>query len=188
MGEEFKNDYLNMMPENELLAKYDISHTTYYRLLKRLNIKRERATKINRLLGRNENNSILPPIKEPIPKKIIDKTNNIPEKDLLDENLVYGKQYVPRNTEIEVNKTKPKPVVKKEKLLKDVDNNELDEILNRADKTFSRIQNKKLLKTINQCESKLVKTEENNDKSELLNAINRSTQIRQKILNKKNNN
>lgn len=114
MGEEFKNDYLNMMPENELLAKYDISHTTYYRLLKRLNIKRERATKINRLLGRNENNSILPPIKEPIPKKIIDKTNNIPEKDLLDENLVYGKQYVPRNTEIEVNKTKPitKPIVK----------------------------------------------------------------------------
>tara|TARA_B110000444_G_C18502637_1_gene438566 strand:+ start:79 stop:558 length:480 start_codon:yes stop_codon:yes gene_type:complete len=114
MGEEFKNDYLNMMPENELLAKYDISHTTYYRLLKRLNIKRERATKINRLLGRNENNSIIPPIKEPILKKNIDKINNIPEKDLLDENLLYGKQYVPRNTEIEVNKTKPitKPIVK----------------------------------------------------------------------------
>tara|TARA_B100000795_G_C22759524_1_gene422968 strand:- start:1007 stop:1489 length:483 start_codon:yes stop_codon:yes gene_type:complete len=160
MGDVFKNDYLNMMPENELLAKYDISHTTYYRLLKRLNIKRDRATKINRLLGRNENKAILPQIKQPIVKKIIDKTNNIPETDLLDENLVYGKQYVPRNTDIEVNKTKPiikfitKPITK------------------------PNVKSTPVLKI------EEAKQDNTNNKSELINVINRTTKIREKILNK----
>ena len=60
---------------------------------------------------------------------------------MLDDELIYEKQFVPRNTEIVVDKTKPKQVVKKQ--IKEVDSNELDAILNRADKTFTKIQNKK---------------------------------------------
>ena len=143
--EEFKQDYFNNMSIDELKAKYQIGQTTYFTLLKKLNIKRRHTSKIAKILGENFKPDYLP-------KKI--EPNNIDETD---EKLIYEKQYVPRNTTINVekqktttNKPKPKPVAKKE----------IEE----------------------------QKTEDTNNKSELLNAINRSTKVREKILNKKNSN
>ena len=96
--------------------------------------------------------------------------------DETDEKLIYSKQYVPKGTKLDIEK-KPKQVAKKEPVLKEVDENELNAILDRADKTFTKIQKKKQ-----------EKQDDTNNKSELLNAINRSTKVREKILNKKNNN
>jgi hypothetical protein len=164
--EEFKQDYFNNMSIDDLKAKYQIGQTTYFTLLRKLNIKRRPSSKIAKILGENFKPDY-------IPKKIE------PNPDILDKELIYDKQYVPRNTEIVVNKTKPKvkPVVKKEPVLKEVDENELNAILDKAENNITRIQKKKQ-----------EKQDDTNNKSELLNAINRSTRVREKILNKKNNN
>jgi hypothetical protein len=136
MENEFKNDYYNNFSIDEMKLKYGIGNTTYFSLLKKLNIKRRPSSKISRILG-DSYNTIQKSLQKPIyiPKK------TEPKPDILDNELIYEKQYVPRNTEIVVDKTKPKPVAKKQ--IKEVDSNELDEILNRADKTFKKIQNKK---------------------------------------------
>jgi len=164
--EEFKQDYFNNMSIDDLKAKYQIGQTTYFTLLRKLNIKRRPSSKIAKILGENFKPDY-------IPKKIE------PNPDILDKELIYDKQYVPRNTEIVVNKTKPKvkPVVKKEPVLKEVDENELNAILDKAENNITRIQKKKQ-----------EKQDDTNNKSELLQAINRSTRVREKILNKKNNN
>jgi len=136
--EEFKQDYFNNMSIDDLKAKYQIGQTTYFTLLKKLNIKRRPSSKIAKILGEDFKPDY-------IPKKI--EANNINETD--EDRLIYNRQFVPRGTKLDIEKTttaikpKPKPVVKKEPVLKEVDNNELDEILNRADKTFTKIQNKK---------------------------------------------
>ena len=176
MEQEFKNDYYNNLSIDEMKVKYGIGNTTYFALLKKLNIKRRPSSKISRILGGDFKNDYIPnkishiPIEE-VYKKI----------DEIDEKLIYSKQYVPKGTKLDIEKkptitTKPKPVVKKQ--IKEVDSNELDAILNRADKTFTKIQNKKHEKQ---------DEDDTNNKSELLNAINRSTKVREKILNKKNN-
>lgn len=164
--EEFKQDYFNNMSIDDLKAKYQIGQTTYFTLLRKLNIKRRPSSKIAKILGENFKPDY-------IPKKIE------PNPDILDQELIYDKQYVPRNTEIVVNKTKPKPkpVVKKEPVLKEVDENELNAILDKAENNITRIQKKKQ-----------EKQDDINNKSELLKAIDRSTKVREKILNKKNNN
>jgi hypothetical protein len=136
--EEFKQDYFNNMSIDDLKAKYQIGQTTYFTLLKKLNIKRRPSSKIAKILGEDFKPDY-------IPKKI--EANNINETD--EDRLIYNRQFVPRGTKLDIEKTttttkpKPKAVAKKEPVLKEVDNNELDEILNRADKTFTKIQNKK---------------------------------------------
>ena len=150
--EEFKQDYFNNMSIDDLKAKYQIGQTTYFTLLKKLNIKRRPTSKIAKILGED----FKPDKPYYLPKKI--EPNNIDETD---GKLLYSKQYVPRGTKLDIEKTettttkqkkitKPKPVEKKE----------IEE----------------------------QKPEDTNNKSELLNAINRSTKVREKILNKKNNN
>ena len=87
------------------------------------------------------------------------KASHIPIDDVYknvdetDKQLIYSRQYVARGTKLDIEKkptitTKPKPVAKKEQVIKEIDNNELDEILKRADKTFTKIQNKKQSKII----------------------------------------
>jgi hypothetical protein len=139
---EFKNDFYNLVKVEDILVKYSISKSTYFVMIKKLGLKRERSSKMMRTFNMNLSQTDNKPKEleqkpKPnyIPKKIEPKT------DVLDDQLVYDKQFVPRNTEIVVDKTKPKQVVKKQ--FKEVDNNELDAILNRADKTFTKIQNKK---------------------------------------------
>ena len=136
--EEFKQDYFNNMSIDDLKAKYQIGQTTYFTLLKKLNIKRRPSSKIAKILGEDFKPDY-------IPKKI--EANNINETD--EDRLIYNRQFVPRGTKLDIEKTttttkpKPKAVAKKEPVLKEVDNNELNEILNRADKTIAKIQNKK---------------------------------------------
>ncbi len=142
MEQEFKNDYYNNLSIDEMKVKYGIGNTTYFALLKKLNIKRRPSSKISRILGDSYNNiEKSKPLQKPKPKPNYIPKKIQPKTDVLDEELIYEKQYVPRNTEIEVNKTKPKQVVKTQ--FKEVDSEELEAILNRADKTFTKIQNKR---------------------------------------------
>lgn len=179
---EFKNDFNNLLRCEDIMEKYKISKTTYHTIVRKLGLKRPKTSKLLRTFNMNFVGNNKPKETE---KRT--KTSHIPIEDVYkkvdetDEKLIYDKQYVPRNTTINVEKqkkttaTKPKPVVKKEQVFKEVDNNELDEILNRADKTFAKIQNKKQNKK-----------DDDNNKSELIKAINKSTEIRQKLENKNN--
>lgn len=145
--DEFKQDYFNNMSIDELKAKYQIGQTTYFTLLKKLNIKRRPSSKIAKILGEDYKPDYLP-------KKI--EPNHIDETD---DKLLYSKQFVPRGTKLDVEKKmepkprkpidKPKPVV--------------TEIIEEP-------------------------KQDDNNKSELLNAIHRSTKVREKFLNKKTNN
>lgn len=148
MEKEFIDDYYNNLSIDEIKAKYNIGNTTYFALLKRLNIKRRASSKISRILGGSHNNNIEKPKANP-------KTSHIPIDDVYkkidetDNNLIYSKQYVPRGTKLDIEKkpttttTKPKQVAKKEQVFKEVDENELNAILDKADKTIAKIQNKK---------------------------------------------
>ena len=144
---DFKNDFYNLMKIEDILEKYNISRATYFNLIKKLGLKRDRTSKLLRTFNIN------------LSQQVEQNKSNLSIKDIdeTDEKLIYEKQYVPRNTKIDVEKqkpvikTKPKPVAKKE------------------------IEEQKPEDT-------------NNNKSELLNAINRSTKVREKLLNKKINN
>ena len=140
---DFKNDFYNLVKVEDILVKYGISKSTYFVMIKKLGLKRERSSKMMRTFNMNlsqtDNKKELEQKPKPKPNYIPKKIE--PKQDVLDEELIYEKQFVRRNTEIVVDKTKPKQVVKKQ--IKEVDSNELDAILNRADKTFTKIQNKK---------------------------------------------
>ncbi len=151
---DFKNDFYNLVKVEDILVKYSISKSTYFVMIKKLGLKRQRSSKMlrtfNMNLSQTDNKKELEHKPNPnyIPKKIEPKT------DILDEELIYEKQYVPRNTTINVEKqkttaTKPKPkqVVKKEnEEQKQDDNNNKSELLNainRSTKVREKLLNKK---------------------------------------------
>ena len=145
---DFKNDFNNLLRCEDIMEKYKISKTTYHTIVRKLGLKRPKTSKLLRTFNMNFTDDNKPKETE---KKT--KVSHIPIDDVYkkvdetDERLVYSKQYVPRGTKLDIEK-KPKQVAKKEPVLKEVDNNELNEILNRADKTFTKIQNKKQSKII----------------------------------------
>jgi len=154
---EFKNDFYNLVKVEDILVKYSISKSTYFVMIKKLGLKRERSSKMMRTF--NMNLSQTDNKKEEVDKR--PKASHIPIDDVYkkvdktDEELVYSRQFVPKGTKLDIEKkekvvSKPKPVAKKQ----------IEE----------------------------TKQDDTNNKSELLNAINRSTKVREKILNKKNNN
>jgi len=155
---EFKNDFYNLVKVEDILEKYKISKSTYFVMIKKLGLKRERSSKMMRTFNMNlsqtdnkkEEDKKQKPIVSHIP--IDDVYKKIDETD---EKLVYSRQFVKRGTKLDIEKTekavsKPKPVVKKQ----------IEE----------------------------PKQDDTNNKSQLIDAINKSTRIREKILNKKNNN
>jgi hypothetical protein len=157
--DEFKQDYFNNMSIDDIKAKYDIGQTTYFTLLKKLGIKRRPSSKIAKILGEDYK-----------PEKIATKISHIPIDDVYekidetDDKLLYSKQYVPRGTKLDIEKkveTKPKSIGKP--------------VLEQKPVAKKEIEDQK-------------KDDTTPQKSELLNAINRSTKVREKILNKKNNN
>lgn len=122
--EEFKKDYFNNMTIDELKAKYQIGQTTYFTLLKKLDIKRRPTSKIAKILGDDYKPDY-------IPKKI--EPNNIDETD---EKLIYSKQYVPRGTKLDIEKKsktttkpKPKPVAKEQ-----IEEQKTDDTNNKSEK------------------------------------------------------
>ena len=162
MEQEFKNDYYNNLTIDEMKGKYGIGNTTYFALLKKLNIKRRPSSKISRILGDSYNNIEK---SKPLPKP---KPNYIPQKiehnntDETDGELVYSRQFVPRGTKLDIEKkVEAKP------------------------KTITKPKPKPVAKEKEQIEEP---KQDDNSKSALLNAINRSTKVREKILNKKSNN
>jgi hypothetical protein len=144
---DFKNDFYNLMRIEDILEKYKISRATYFNLIKKIGLKRDRTSKLLRTFNIN------------LSQQVEQIRSNLPIKDIYetDEKLIYDKQYVPRNTKIDVEKQKPKPKPKPKPVEK------------------KQIEDQKPEDT-------------NNNKSELLNAINRSTKVREKLLNKKINN
>jgi hypothetical protein len=175
---DFKNDFNRLLRCEDIMEKYKISKTTYHTIVRKLGLKRPKTSKLLRTFNMNFTDDNKPKEEEKKPK-----TSHIPIDDVYkkidetDEKLIYERQHIPRNTTINVEKqkttTKPKPVAKKEAVLKEVDEDELDAILNRADKTIAKIQNKKQNKK-----------DDDNNNSELIKAINKSTEVRQKLVNK----
>jgi len=155
---EFKNDFYNLVKVEDILVKYSISKSTYFVMIKKLGLKRERSSKMMRTFNMNlssqtDNKKELEQKQKPdyLPKKT--EPNNIDETD---EKLLYSRQYVARGIKLDVEKkveVKPKTIPKPKPVAKE--------------------QNEEQ------------KTDDTNNKSELLNAINRSTRVREKILNKK---
>jgi len=161
---EFKNDFYNLVRVEDILDKYGISKSTYFVMIKKLGLKRERSSKMMRTF--NMNLSQTDNKNEEVEQK--PKASHIPIDDVYkkidetDEKLVYSKQYVPKGTKLDIektetttkpkviSKTKPKPVIKEQ---------------NEEPKQYG-----------------------SNNKSALLDAIERSTKVREKILNKKSNN
>lgn len=150
---DFKNDFYNLMRIEDILEKYKISRATYFNLIKKIGLKRDRTSKLLRTfninLSQQDNNKQLEQNKSNLSIKDIDEID--------DDRLLYSKQFVPKGIKLDIEKitttktkTKPKPVAKKE----------IEE----------------------------QKQEDTNNKSELLNAIIRSTKVREKLLNKKINN
>lgn len=154
---DFKNDFYNLVKLEDILAKYGISKSTYFVMVKKLGLKRERSSKMMRTFNMNlqtdNKQKDLEQKTKPnyIPKKIepnnTDETNDV---------LIYSKQFVPRGTKLDIEKkakvvSKPKPVAKEKEQIEEP-------------------------------------KQDDNNKSALLNAINRSTKVREKILNKKSNN
>ena len=137
---QFKNDFNNLLRCEDIMIKYNISKTTYHTIVRNLGLKRPKTSKILRTFNMSFVNDNKPKeIYKPVEDKKIDET---------DDKLLYSKQYVPKGTKLDIEKkpqttTKPKTVVKKEQVFKEVDENELNAILDKADKTIAKIQNKK---------------------------------------------
>lgn len=159
---EFKNDFYNLVKVEDILVKYGISKSTYFVMIKKLGLKRERSSKMMRTFNMNlsqtDNKKELEQKQKPdyLPKKT--EPNNIDETD---KQLIYSRQYVARGTKLDIEKK-----------------------VEAKSKTITKTKPKPVAKEQNEEQ----KTDDTNNKSELLNAINRSTRVRQKILNKKNNN
>ena len=89
---EFKNDFYNLVKVEDILVKYGISKSTYFVMIKKLGLKRERSSKMMRTFNMNlsqtDNKKELEQKQKPtyIPKKIE------PKPDILDEELIYEKQ------------------------------------------------------------------------------------------------
>jgi hypothetical protein len=148
---EFKNDFNNLLRCEDIMEKYKISKTTYHTIVRKLGLKRPKTSKLLRTFNMNFTDDNKPKETE---KKT--KLSHIPIDDVYkkidetDDRLVYSRQFVSRGTKLDIEKTettttkpKPKPVAKKEQVFKEVDENELNAILDKADKTIAKIQNKK---------------------------------------------
>ena len=119
---EFKNDFYNLVRVEDILEKYKISKSTYFVMIKKLGLKRERSSKMmrtfNMTLSQTDNK------KEEVEQK--PKISHIPNDDVYkkidetdEDKLVYSRQFVPRGTKLDIEKrekavSKPKPVAKKQ--------------------------------------------------------------------------
>lgn len=154
---DFIKDYNDHMPICEMSQKYGIGNTTYFKILKQAKIKRRISSKTNRLF-----NVI-------VEKKDDNIVKSVYHKQINDSNITVIKKAT------EPTKTPPKPPPK------NTDSN-IDKALKDAKQCIDKVQ------------SKYVKTggdnnndENDNDKSALLQAIQKSNTIRSKMLNKKTN-
>ncbi len=140
---EFKNDFNNLLRCEDIMEKYKISKTTYHTIVRKLGLKRPKTSKLLRTFNMNftDDNKAKETDKKP-------KISHIPIDDVYkkvdetDEKLVYSRQFVPKGTKLDIEK-KPKQVAKKEPVLKEVDENELNAILDKAENNITRIQKKK---------------------------------------------
>lgn len=93
---EFINDYNNLSDETTMIRKYNMSRTTYYNLIRKLNLKRDRATKLNKIMHNlTTNNTISNNEESDKPQdvtnndidEILNRGNNILSKSLLRKNI-----------------------------------------------------------------------------------------------------
>jgi len=157
-------DYYDDIPICEICKKYDIGYTTYFKILKRANITRRISSKTNKLFNviveKKDDDYIKQVYHKPITEQVVkvEKTDdNVKPVD--DQNV--------------------KPVVdlkKKPKIPPNIKDPNINKVFNEAKQCIEKVK------------EKYVKSGGGDDnKSELLKAIQKSNDVRNKMLNKKNN-
>jgi len=154
---EFKNDFNNLLRCEDIMEKYKISKTTYHTIVRKLGLKRPKTSKILRTF----NMSFADDDNKSKETENKQKSSHIPIDD------VYKK-------------------------VDESDDNRLvysKQYVPRGTKLDIEKKPKVISKPKPVIKEQIVepKKDESNNKSELLNAINRSTKVREKLLNKKNN-
>jgi hypothetical protein len=125
---DFKTDYNNLMKMEDILIKYNISRTSYFTILKQLNLKRIISTKTSRLLGYSITNN---KPKEPIEIKKIDEIKPI----------ITKKAPILAVETIQLNKIDTIPIIKKKKKIKQNNTAELEDIFKEAELSNIRFNN-----------------------------------------------
>ena len=156
-------DYYDYIPICEICKKYDIGYTTYFKILKRANITRRISSKTNKLFNvvvEKKDDNVKQVYHKPITEQVVkvEKTDdNVKPVD--DQNV--------------------KPVVdlkKKPKIPPNIKDPNINKVFNEAKQCINKVK------------EKYVKSGGGDDnKSELLKAIQKSNDVRNKMLNKKNN-
>jgi len=155
---EFKNDFNNLLRCEDIMEKYKISKTTYHTIVRKLGLKRPKTSKLLRTFNMNFTDDNKPKETE---KKT--KPNYIPKK------------IEPNNTD----ETNDVLIYSKQFVSRGTKLNV------EKTETTTKPKPKPVAKEKEQIEEP---KQDDNSKSALLNAINRSTKVREKILNKKSNN
>jgi len=158
-------DYYDDIPICEICKKYDIGYTTYFKILKRANITRRISSKTNKLF-----NVIVEKKDDDYIKQVYHKpiTEQVVKVEKTDDNV---KPVDDQNVKPVVD-LKKKP--KKPPNVKDSKEQNINKALTDAKQCIDKVK------------EKYVKTGgDDDDKSDLLKAIQKSNDIRSKILNKK---
>ena len=158
---DFSNDFNNLLRCEDIMEKYKISKTTYHTIVKKLGLTRPKTSKILRTFNMSFANN-----NKPKETQQNTKTSNIPIDD------VY------RKIDRKIDETDEQLIYSRQYVARGT---KLD--IEKKPKVIYKPKPKPVAKEQNEEQ----KTDDTNNKSELLNAINRSTKVREKILNKKNN-
>jgi len=155
---DFKCDFNNLMRCEDIMEKYNISKTSYHTIVRKLKLTRPKTSKLLRTFNMA--------FVDNKPNKETKKDDNVKQ--------VYHKPVNDPNITVVKKATDPKPPSKPPQ--KNTDSN-IDKALKDAKQCIDKVQ------------SKYVKTggddDNDNDKSALLQAIQKSNNIRSKMLNKK---
>ncbi len=151
---EFKNDFYNLVKVEDILVKYSISKSTYFVMIKKLGLKRERSSKMLRTfnmnlnsnndnqLNTNSNTNLNDNIKKFGNIDKLTKDEKIIKKNNINESMKIVNHNIPNDDTVKV--------IKKPTIRIDPNNNEkldaLDEILYRAESTIKKVNDKQLSK------------------------------------------
>jgi hypothetical protein len=156
--EEFKKDYYNSMPYEDLLLKYNIKDFYYRAIRKRLGLSRPKIKRmdyifnINNLSNETDNLPVNKPINLPVNKPVnkpVDKPVNLPvdKPDILPVNLPAKKKKPSKSNinikTIETDNGVPEYEIKKCDTTYNADKSKLLDALKLSTETLNKINSKK---------------------------------------------
>ena len=163
--DEFKKDYYNSMPYEDLLLKYNIKDFYYRAIRKRLGLSRPKIKRmdyifnINNLSNETDNLPVNKPVNKPV-NLPVDKPVNLPVNKSVDKPVI-----LPVNLPVDIPAKKKKPP--------------------KSDKSNINIKTIETDNGVPEYEIKKCDTTYNADKSKLLDALKLSTETLNKINSKK---